>query len=482
MKRIILLFNGLLLMISAALTQNVGIGITTPQSQLHIGAISNNELIIGRDKNAGGYTAMFMGTSSISNGYGYIQAVRTAGSSWGNLILNPFSGNVGIGMNNPLVKLDVKGSINTDSVYRIGNSIVLAIPGNSNLFAGEDAGKVNTTGNNNTGIGYQALYSNSTGFGNTANGQAALFSNSTGNRNTANGQQALFLNTGNSNTAIGYQALWSNSSGNNNAALGDQALYSNTFGFENTAIGYEALLLNSVGSSNTANGYRALRANTTGDNNTAMGIDAILVNTTGINNTAIGYRALHINTTGSQNTAIGNNANTSSEALINATAIGSNTTVNASNKIRLGNSSVTVIEGNVAYTFPSDGRFKTNVTETVKGLDFIMKLHPVVYNFQAKKMDEFISGKPATDARFASLNYTDAENMRQSGFIAQEVEQAAKTVGYDFNGVHVPKNEKEIYSLAYSQFVVPLVKAVQEQQQIIEALKKRIEILEKKKQ
>jgi hypothetical protein len=45
--------------------------------------------------------------------------------------------------------------------------------------------------------------------------------------------------------------------------------------------------------------------------------------------------------------------------------------VNASNKIRIGNSSVTVIEGQVAYTFPSDGRFKTNVSENIKGLGFL---------------------------------------------------------------------------------------------------------------
>ena len=48
--------------------------------------------------------------------------------------------------------------------------------------------------------------------------------------------------------------------------------------------------------------------------------------------------------------------------------MGAFATVNASNKIRLGSSAVTVIEGQVAYTFPSDGRFKTDITENVKGL------------------------------------------------------------------------------------------------------------------
>ena len=74
-----------------------------------------------------------------------------------------------------------------------------------------------------------------------------------------------------------------------------------------------------------------------------------------------------------------------------------------------------------------------------------------------------------------------------TGFIAQEVEQAAKETGYDFSGVDAPKNDKGMYGLRYAEFVVPLVKAVQEQQQMIQKqqqliqdLQKRIEELEKK--
>ncbi|HEY0732298.1 MAG TPA: hypothetical protein VGD33_07760, partial [Chitinophagaceae bacterium] len=52
--------------------------------------------------------------------------------------------------------------------------------------------------------------------------------------------------------------------------------------------------------------------------------------------------------------------------------------------------------------------------------------------------------------------------------IAQEVEQAATEANYDFNGVKKPQNDRDTYGLSYSQFVVPLVKAVQEQKSIIE--------------
>ena len=61
------------------------------------------------------------------------------------------------------------------------------------------------------------------------------------------------------------------------------------------------------------------------------------------------------------------------------------------------------------------------------------------------------------------------EGIRYTGFLAQEVEEAARSVGFDFSGVDKPKNANDLYSLRYAEFVVPLVKAVQEQQTVIEA-------------
>ena len=49
-----------------------------------------------------------------------------------------------------------------------------------------------------------------------------------------------------------------------------------------------------------------------------------------------------------------------------------------------------------------------------------------------------------------------------TGFIAQDVDKAAKSLNYDFSGVDAAKNDKDLYGLRYSDFVVPLVKAVQE--------------------
>ncbi|MBK9336331.1 MAG: hypothetical protein IPM98_06985 [Lewinellaceae bacterium] len=53
--------------------------------------------------------------------------------------------------------------------------------------------------------------------------------------------------------------------------------------------------------------------------------------------------------------------------------------------------------------------------------------------------------------------------MRYSGFIAQEVEQAAARAGFAFSGVDKPQNDETTpYALRYAEFTVPLVKAVQE--------------------
>jgi hypothetical protein len=94
--------------------------------------------------------------------------------------------------------------------------------------------------------------------------------------------------------------------------------------------------------------------------NTAIGAAAFSSNTTGSQNTANGAGALRSNTTGSNNTAMGYLADLSAGHLENATAIGAHAHVNASNKIRLGDTHVTVIEGQVAFTAVSDKNQKEN--------------------------------------------------------------------------------------------------------------------------
>ena len=40
--------------------------------------------------------------------------------------------------------------------------------------------------------------------------------------------------------------------------------------------------------------------------------------------------------------------------------------------------------------------------------------------------------------------------------------KAAKDLHYNFSGIDAPKNDNDLYELRYEEFVVPLVKAMQE--------------------
>lgn len=142
--------------------------------------------------------------------------------------------------------------------------------------------------------------------------------------------------------------------------------------------------------------------------------------------------------------------------------------------IVLGNSTITSLRCAVTtITAISDGRFKKNVSESVPGLLFINKLRPVMYNLDVRKLNHFLHAGYAQEPGAIKAK----ERFVESGFIAQEVESAAKSIGYDFNGVDKPQSADDTYGLRYASFVVPLVKAVQEQQVQIEELKKELEEL-----
>jgi hypothetical protein len=337
----------------------------------------------------------------------------------------------------------------------------------------------NTTGKRNTAIGYVALYANTSGRNNTASGDKALYSNTTGSHNTANGSGALLANTtGSYNTANGSGALYANTTGSNNTAFGQSALAANYTGIDNTASGTTALLSNTTGSYNTAIGKNALY-NSNGSSNTACGTDALYYNQTGFSNTAVGILAADNGSSNTLCTAIGSDSDvgTNANSYTNAIAIGYDANTTANNYARIGNTSVTSIGGQVGWSNYSDGRFKRNVQENVAGLDFIGRLRPVTYQLDIHALNDFI---PTTNDSMEWAGKYDIERVRFSGFIAQEVEQAAQAVGYDFSGVDKPQNEYTPYALRYGEFVVPLVRAMQEQQQIIENGEARIKALETK--
>jgi hypothetical protein len=262
-------------------------------------------------------------------------------------------------------------------------------------------------------------------------------------------------------------------------------------GVVNIAFGYNSYLnaaasTTSANHSNSAFGTAALASNSTGLYNTGIGCYALQVNTTGISNTGVGYYALNVET-GSNNTAIGHRALSNQNSHTGNTAIGfianingntSNSTVlgnyaagTASNQVTIGNSSVTSIRGYANWTNISDGRVKKNIRSNVPGLEFITKLQPVTYTMDLDAADKIIKASipqhdesdldPAT-VLINKKSREAKEKIVYTGFIAQDVEKTAQSIGFDFSGVDVPPNDNTLYGLRYSEFVVPLVKSVQE--------------------
>jgi hypothetical protein len=371
-------------------------------------------------------------------------------------------------------------SLNKTGVFNIAigvGALGLNVSGERNLAVGNQALIYNTTGSELTAIGMDALGNNTTGSHNTALGYRASMLNATGRDNTSVGFQALQNNRNSRNTAVGSEALYTNTSGASNVAVGSKALWSNTTGYSSVAIGDSALYSNKGGTSNTAVGELSIPYMTGGNFNVAFGSWTLKSASAVSNNTAVGHNSLASLISGSNNTAIGFGSDVTLGNLTNATAIGYNAKVNASNKVRIGNASVTKIEGQVAFTTPSDGRYKFNVREDVKGLSFIMRLRPVTYQFDVNRWDGIDDATPLPNEM--KVSYAKATEMRRIGFIAQEVEDAATRTGFNFSGINKPESAEDRYGLSYEAFVVPLVKGMQEQQRMIFELEAKLKDNEK---
>lgn len=349
---------------------------------------------------------------------------------------NTQNGNIGIGLTQPCSKLDVHGAINTDSVYKVNGKTLISTTQFGSIHIGENAGEnmpfTNTS--RNTYVGWRSGKSNTEGYSNS------FFGSQSGEDNLANYNSFFGSNSGALNTSGSYNSYFGYSSGAKNTG----AQMNSFFGYQS------GNALAQTGSFNTIVGAMSGIRSFIGDHNTFIGYDVNPVSNTILN-------------------------------LDNSTAIGYQSRISASDQMRFGNGNITSIGGYVGWSNLSDGRFKKNIREDVPGLAFITRLKPVTYNLDLQKLDDHFYNNETT---IKNMPYIESRNKKekivQTGFVAQEVEAAAKEVGYDFSGIDRPKNAGDNYSLRYAEFVVPLVKAVQEQQKMIEELEKQL--LELKKQ
>jgi len=354
------------------------------------------------------------------------------------------------------------GDITMDS---LGDILFEMTTSANNLFTGYRAGEKITqsqgqsTGIRNHSFGHYSLQNNLTGEGNTSVGFAAG-RKLTGGFNTTIGTISGYKLTGGFNTFVGYLTGSQMKDGNQNTFLGSHSGASATKGFQNTFIGTSAG-----------------RNNFDGDGNVYIGAHTGAAVGSGMNNVFVG-------------TLIISNANRT-----NSIVIGHSATSTTDHSAVIGNGGMKIIGGYANWSNLSDGRFKKNIKSNVPGLEFILKLKPVTYNLREDKLKELSGGKnikqenpqdeKGSDGPFINRDIDDKilksikhkSQTTYTGLIAQEVQKASKELNYDFSGVIEPTNKDDHYRLAYSEFIMPLIKAVQEQQIIIEGLKTEIDVL-----
>jgi hypothetical protein len=335
-------------------------------------------------------------------------------------------------------------------------------------------------------------------------GQNALGATTVGGRNIAIGELALGLATTSTDNcagiAIGYKALGDAvNTGSSNIAIGCYALKDNTSGYRGVAIGKLALGANNTGFLNIAIGENALQSTQTGCNNIALGtctmgachgasygnvavgqIAGQLI-TTGQYNSFVGVGAGKLVTTGCCNTGIGLNAGATTVAQNGTTNLGYSTTATTANTTCIAGACVMAVQ----FTATSDCRSKRNIKDLPYGLDFINLLRPVSYKWkpQADKLD-----KDGNLIEEGERFHTHQRTM--FGLLGQQVKESLAKLGLSYNDFagyqdkeeeHGPsgwkpsyKEENKTVSLAYDDFIAPLIKSVQELSAEVDSLKAQL--------
>jgi len=257
-------------------------------------------------------------------------------------------------------------------------------------------------------------------------------------------------------------------------------------GVFNTSIGYNNMSSVTTGAFNTGLGANSLASLTTGGSNVAVGTVTLENMTTGETNLGIGDGALRFLTIGNSNIGIGSNAGifdavngsqvtsfdnsiyigqlaapSATTGVTNEIVIGKDAKGQGSNSIMLGNSSVTnAYCYDNTFSTPSDFRDKTNIENLNTGLDLILKLRPVKFQWNMRD--------------YGKVGYKDI------GFIAQEA-LGVQNINNEADNIKLVNDENQNQLSMQSGNLIPiLVKAMQEQQAQIEALKQRLLILENK--
>jgi hypothetical protein len=339
----------------------------------------------------------------------------TSDSSIAGITIKTPTGNVGIGTTAPTAKLNVVGSANFTGNISSENFETDIFNTSVGYQAGNNLGGGNA-GNYITAVGYHAGYNNSNNELTAIGGLSGY--NNTGWGATTVGFRAGIRNKGHYVTSIGYDA----GQENKNSYL--------------TAIGYTSASSN-LGASVTSIGAGAGQSN--------IGNDSVFIGAwSGIGNkghnvTAIGYGAGGTNSDslleniGNDSVFIGYDAGKGNR--LNNQFILKQNSINAIPLIQGNFSSgiLTCYGGAGCWAVSSDKSLKTNIKELDYGLKDIMKLNPVRYDWKSN-------------------------NLSDIGFIAQDMKLVIPEIVSGGNGS---------MTVSYGALTPVIIKAMQEQQQII---------------
>lgn len=253
------------------------------------------------------------------------------------------------------------------------------------------------------------------------------------------------------NSAFGNRAAQAATTASGLSAFGASSLIALTTGVDDSAFGRSSLAAVTTGSRNTAGGALSGLSVTTGNDITLFGYNACSGSTTASDITAFGSGALS-SCTGATNTAIGKAGLGNLTTQTNCSGLGANTAITGSNQVQLGDSATTTYAYGAVQN-RSDARDKTDIRDTLMGLDFINALRPVDFRWDYRE-----------DYDWQEKDGSKKRARFHHGLIAQEVKAACDAAGVDFGGYqdHSLKGGKDVLSIGYEELVPVLIKAVQE--------------------
>ena len=520
---------------NAIVGKNSGGAITTGVENVSVGWNSLDALTEGGQNVALGASALgsdTLGSRSVAVGYQALttQNFTTATDAHNTAVGYKAGEAVTTGANNTIIGANTGIALTSGSNNNLIGGLAgdALTTGHSNNIMGVSCGTALTDADYNVAIGQQALNSDTLGSQTVAIGSFALsaqnYTTATNSLNTAVGYAAgaaingSAAGAGDQNTLIGGLTGDALTIGRRNAAIGVVALSADTAGSLSVAMGYGALNAQNFSTAtdtyNTAIGPLAGAAVTTGKMNTFMGGNTGYFVTTGKVNTFIGTAvgpactigthntgvgggeigvspgALDGVTEGDNNSALGHSAGSSITTGDNNLMLGHDAGVTgspggnittASNEIGLGDENISAANIQVDWTVASDQRDKTDFTALDLGLDFVKALAPVTYKWDKRSK---YGDKTADDydLNAQTPDGTHKEDWLDIGFKAQEVQALEEAAGYTTaakkNLTVSTSGDGKQMGLQYSKFVPILVKAIQEQNALIEALTARVATLE----